>query len=378
MQNNLGYTARSPKWSTAYKFPPEEVTTKLIDIIFTVGRTGKITPNAILEPVKVAGSTITRATLHNEDFIKEKDIKIGDIVVIRKAGDVIPEVASVKFDKRKEELPEFVMIKTCPVCNTLLVKTEKQAHHFCLNETCDARNIEKLCHFVSRKAMNIDGLGERIIEDFYNFGYFKDIASIYDLNKYKEELKELEGFGDKSINNILEAIDNSKNNSLEKLLFGLGIRHFGEKSASTIARNFPNIDLLINAPSEDIIKIKDVGTVMGLSIKDYFSKKENLILIEKLKLHGLNMNYLGKQIINDEKFSDKKFVITGTISFMARDKIKEEIILRGGHVIDAISKKIDALIVGDNPGSKYEKAKDLGIEIWDEKTLKEKFGDNNE
>ena len=213
MQDALGFTAKNPKWAIAYKFPPEEVTTRLTDIIFTVGRTGKITPNAILEPVRVAGSTISRATLHNEDFIKEKDIRVGDIVVLRKAGDVIPEVVSVKLDRRTTILPEFKMIEFCPVCKSKLIKKESEAHHYCPNEKCPARNMEKLIHFVSRKAMNIEGLGEKIIEDFYNFGYLKTIDDIYNLYKKHDELKELEGFGEKSVNTILDNIEKSKSNS---------------------------------------------------------------------------------------------------------------------------------------------------------------------
>lgn len=370
MQDQLGYTAKSPKWATAYKFPPKEVTTRLKDIIFTVGRTGKITPNAILEPVKVAGSTISRATLHNEDFIKEKDIRINDIVSIRKAGDVIPEVVEVKFDRRKEVYPKFHMISKCPRCGAELVRVKDEVNLYCPNEKCDARNIEKLIHFASRKAMNIDGLGERIIEDFYNFGYLKDIVSIYDLQNYEEELRELEGFGNKSISKLLEAINNSKNNSLEKLLFGLGIRHLGEKSAKILASNFLNIDNIIEASLDDFVNIKDIGDIMGKSIRDYFDDENNLLMINKLKEHGVNMIYNGKKIVKDTMFADKKFVITGTISFMNRDKIKEEIITRGGNVIESVSKNTDIVIVGDNPGSKYDKAKKLNILIWNEEDLK--------
>ncbi len=372
-QEALGYTAKSPKWATAYKFPPEEVTTKLKNIIFTVGRTGKITPNAILEPVKVAGSTISRATLHNEDFIKEKDIRIGDIVVIRKAGDVIPEVVSVKLDRRNDNLLEFKMITTCPVCGKALIKKENEAHHYCINKECDARNIEKLVHFVSRKAMNIDGLGERIIEDFYNFKIINDIPSIYNLKNKKEELIELEGFGEKSVNNLLEAIENSKKSSLEKLLFALGIRHFGEKSAKIIAINYPNLDLVMNASLEELININDIGLTMAKEIYNYFRNEENINLILKLKELGLNMEYLGKKIIKKEAFNEKKFVITGTISFISRDELKEIITNYGGTVIESISKKTDIVIVGDNPGSKYEKAKELKINIWNELKLKKEL-----
>ena len=338
---------------------------------------GKITPNAILEPVRVAGSTISRATLHNEDFIKEKDIRIGDIVVLRKAGDVIPEVVSVKLNRRVEILPKFKMIEVCPVCKTRLIKKESEAHHYCPNKKCPARNMEKLIHFASRKAMNIEGLGEKIIEDFYNFGYLKTIDDIYNLYKKHDELKELEGFGEKSVNTILDNIEKSKSNSLEKLLFGLGIRHFGEKSALVIAKNFPSIEEIKNATEEELTSLNDVGSVMAKSIYDYFKDEENIKLLDKLKDLGLNMNYLGKQIEKQDNFSDKKFVITGTISFIGRDKLKEQINLYGGKTIDSVSKNTDVVIVGDNPGSKYEKAKELGITIWNEEKLKEELNKIN-
>lgn len=371
MQEALGYTAKYPKWATAYKFPPEEVTTKLKDIIFTVGRTGKITPNAILEPVKVQGSTISRATLHNEDFIKDKDIRVGDIVYLRKAGDVIPEVVKVDLSRRINSLEEFKMINTCPVCESILTKKDEEANYYCLNENCDARNIEKLIHFASRKAMNIDGLGERLCEDFYNFGFLKDIPSIYKLKNYKDELITLEGFGEKSVNNLLNAIEKSKENSLEKLLFALGIRHFGEKNALILAQNYPDIDKVINANFNDLVEIKDIGLIMAKSITNYFSDPNNLKLIEKLKEENINTKYLGKTIEHDDNFSNKKFVITGTISFAPRDKIKEMITLKGGKIIDSVSKKTDVVIKGDSPGSKYDKAIELNIPIWDENKLKE-------
>ena len=377
-QNSLGYTAKYPKWATAYKFPALEVTTRLKDIKFTVGRTGKITPNAILEPVKVAGSTISKATLHNEDFVKEKDIRVGDIVVIRKAGDVIPEVVKVDKDRREDDLPLFKMIDTCPVCDSKLIRKEKEANHYCPNPLCDAKKVEKLIHFASRGAMNIEGLGERILEDYYNFGYVTDIPSIYDLKKYKSELMTLEGFGEKSINNLLEAIEESKNNSLEKLLFALGIRHFGAKSAMILAKKFKDIDCIKNATFEELKSIYDIGDIMAEEVVKYFSDQSNLDLIDKLKMHGLNMKYIGEEEIIDDEFLDKKFVITGTISFMGRSDIKKEIIKRGGKTIDSVSSKTDIVIVGDSPGSKYDKAKELNIEIWDEDKLKEMLGGTNE
>ena len=378
IQEELGFTARSPKWATAYKFPAERVTTRLTDIKFTVGRTGKITPNAMLEPVRVAGSTIRKATLHNEDYILSKDIRVGDIVVIQKAGDVIPEVVKVDSDRRTEVLPEFRMIDKCPVCGTSLIRHEDEANHYCPNIHCDARKVERLIHFASRKAMNIDGLGDRIIEDYYNFGYLKDIPSIYDLKNYKRQLQELEGFGEKKVDNLLTAIENSKQNSLEKLLFGLGIRHFGEKSASIIAKKFKDMEGIKNASYEELTSIEDIGDIMAKSIIDYFKNEANISMIDKLKDLGLNMKYLGQETLEDDNFAGKKFVITGTISGMSRDEIKEKIVLRGGNVTGSVSEKTDVVIVGASPGSKYDKALELGIEIWNEEELFHFFGGNNE
>ena len=240
-QQKLGYTAKYPKWAAAYKFPAEEVLTKLTDIIFTVGRTGQITPNAVLEPVIVAGSTISRATLHNEDYVKEKDLKIGDIVSIRKAGDVIPEVVEVKKERRTGKEKDFEMITTCPMCNTNLVKKEGQVDYYCPNKKCPARSIESLIHFASRDAMNIDGLGDRIMEDFYNFHFIGTIADIYSLKNHEQDLTRLEGYGDKSVTNLLNAIEDSKKNSLERLLFGLGIPHVGAKTAKILARKYKEL-----------------------------------------------------------------------------------------------------------------------------------------
>ena len=257
-QKVLGYTAHHPKWAIAYKFPAEEVLTKLEDIIFTVGRTGQITPNAVLSPVIVAGSTIRRATLHHEDYVKEKDLRVGDTVSIHKAGDVIPEVGEVILERRDGSEKPFKMITNCPMCGSVLVRKENQVDSFCTNSECPARNSEKLCHFVSRKAMNIDGLGDKIIEDFFNLKYIKDIADIYKLDKYREELIELEGYGNKSIDNLLEAINNSKSNSLEKLLFGLGIPNVGEKTAKVLALDYLSLDNLMNASYDELNNIPDI------------------------------------------------------------------------------------------------------------------------
>ena len=372
-QKKLGYTAKYPKWATAYKFPAEEVLTKLKDIIFTVGRTGQITPNAVLEPVIVAGSTVSRATLHNEDYVKEKDLKIGDIVSIRKAGDVIPEVVEAKVERRKGNEKDFVMITNCPMCNTPLIKKEGQVDYFCPNNNCPARHIEGLIHFASRDAMNIDGLGDRIMEDFYNFGFIKNIVDIYNLKNHKQDLIRLEGFGDKSVNNLLEAIEKSKENSLEKLIFALGIPHVGAKTGKILAQNFNILDELINAKEDELVTIPDIGDIIAKSIIEYFSKEENIKIINELKELNVNMTYLGKKIEKDENFFGKTFVLTGSLELFTRDEAKDIIESLGGKTVDSVSKKTSVVIVGANPGSKYTKAQELNIPIWSEKEFKDKL-----
>ena len=372
-QQQLGYTAKYPKWATAYKFPAVEVLTKLTDITFTVGRTGQITPNAVLEPVIVAGSTISRATLHNEDYVKEKDLKIGDIVSIRKAGDVIPEVVERKIERRTGKEKEFIMIQDCPMCHTKLIKKEGQVDYYCPNEKCPARHVESLIHFVSRDAMNIDGLGDRIMEDFYNFGFIRNIADIYSLKQHEKDLIQLEGFGDKSIMNLLEAIEKSKENSLERLIFALGIPHVGAKTAKILATKFKKMEILENATIEELINISDIGEIIAKSIKNFFENDDNKGMIRKLKSLGINMQYLGKEIEENEIFSGKTFVLTGTLEIFTREEAKEKIESLGGKTVDSVSKKTSIVIVGTNPGSKYTKAQTLGIEIWTEEELKEKL-----
>ena len=372
-QKKLGYTAKYPKWATAYKFPAQEVLTKLTDIIFTVGRTGQITPNAVLEPVIVAGSTISRATLHNEDYVMEKGLKIGDIVSIRKAGDVIPEVVEAKVERRTGTEKDFEMITTCPMCESTLMKKEGQVDYYCMNPKCPARHIEGLIHFASRDAMNIDGLGERIIEDFYNFHFISNLADIYSLKQYEKDLVRLEGFGDKSVTNLLEAIENSKNNSLERLIFGLGIPHVGAKTAKVLAAKFETLDNLINATEEELTKIPDIGDIIAKSLISYFSDNHNRGIVEELKELGLNTTYLGQKVVENELFSGKSFVLTGTLTMYTRDEAKEKIESLGGKTVDSVSKKTSVVIVGDAPGSKYRKAQELGIEIWTEEQFKEKL-----
>lgn len=369
-QKYLGATAKYPRWATAYKFPAEEVLTKLIDIKFTVGRTGQITPNAVLEPVLVMGSTIRRATLHNEDYCKNLDLRIGDIVSIKKAADVIPEVVEPKIERRIGTEVPFQMIDKCPICGSALVK-KGNVDYFCVNDECSKKNIESLIHFASRGAMNIDGLGDEIIEDFYNEGFIKNIPDFYHLVDYKENIIDLEGYGNKKVNNLLAAIEESKKNSLEKLLFGIGISGIGAKNAKLLASRYKTMDNLENATYEELVAIRDIGDILARNIVNFFANPKNITLINTLSDIGINMEYLGEEQKVNEKFTNRKFVLTGTISFMTRDEIKALIESYGGAESGSVSKKTDVVIVGSDPGSKYDKALSLEIEIWNEEKFKE-------
>lgn len=364
-EEKLGFTQRVPRWGIAYKFPAEEVLTTLKEIKFTVGRTGKITPNAIFDPVHVAGSVVSKATLHNEDYCLDKDVQVGDVISIRKAGDVIPEVVEVKKERRTGKETPFKMIEKCPMCGSKLVKED--ANYFCKNNSCPARKIEGLIHFASRDTMNIDGLGERIIEDFYNMGFIKDISDIYRLDNHKEELMELEGFGEKSINNLLSSIERSKSNSLEKVLFALGIRHVGKKTAKVLAKRYKNIDNLIKASEEELTNINDIGAIIAKSVKEYFSKEENIKLINKLKDLGLNFDY--KSTLINESLDGMTFVLTGTLENYKREELTKILEDKGAKVTSSVTKKTTGVIVGDKPGSKYGKALKLGINIYKEEDI---------
>ncbi len=366
MQRELGFTAKYPRWVIAYKFPAEDVKTRLTDIVCTVGRTGQITPNAVFDPVKVMGSTIRRATLHNGDYINSKNLKIGDNIFVHKAGDVIPEVVGPCLEDRTGNEREFVMPDKCPICGVSLVLTDSGIDLKCPNDLCPARNIESLIHFCDRKAMNIEGLGERIIEDFYNMKFITNIIDIYNIKDRKEELIELEGFGDKSVNKLLDNIEKSKENSLEKLLFAIGISGIGEKNAKILAKKFMNIDNLMNASLEDLTNISDVGPILANSIYNFFRDEDNIKLINDLKNIGMNMNYLGAQIKENEELLNKRIVVTGTLKKYTRDEIQNLIELNGGLWSTSVTKKTYAVIVGENPGSKYDKAKELNIPIWTE------------
>lgn len=365
MYDKLGYTSKTPKWAIAYKFPPEEVITKLTDIIYTVGRTGKITPNAVLEPVRVAGSLVQRATLHNEDFIREKDLKVGDYVVIRKAGDVIPEVVRPVKERRSDDVIDFEMIDKCPVCGSPLTRID--AMHFCLNTHCEAKKIESIIHFASRDAMDIEGLGEKVAEQFFNQGFIHSIKDIYDLSQYRDDIISLDGWKDKSIDNLLAGIEKSKENSLEKVLFGLGIKEVGEKMAKTLARKYGDIDALAATTEEELLEIPDVGPVLSKSLLAWFSDEKNVELINELKERGVNFKFIGSTTkAANSYFSGKTVVLTGTLSSMGRKEATALLEDVGAKVTGSVSKATDCVIAGEEAGSKLDKAHALGIQVLGE------------
>lgn len=365
LYDKLGYTAKTPRWAIAYKFPPEEVVTRLLDIIYTVGRTGKITPNAVLEPVRVAGSIVQRATLHNEDFIIDKGLVVGDYVVLRKAGDIIPEVVRPVVERRTGlEIP-FEMITNCPECGSPLIR--KDAMHYCLNPMCPARQIEGIIHFSSRDAMDIEGMGEKVCEQFFNQEFFKNIVEIYSLFEHRDEIIALDGWKEKSIDNLLNAIEKSKTNSLERLLFGLGIKEVGAKMAKTLSKIYGDLDSLMNVSEEELIEINDVGPVVAKSITSYFKDEHNREIIEGLRKAGLNFKYLGTTTkAANSYFSGKTCVLTGTLSSMGRKEATEILENLGAKVTGSVSKSTDVVIAGVEAGSKLDKAHALGITVIDE------------
>ncbi|WP_243555787.1 NAD-dependent DNA ligase LigA [Priestia megaterium] len=370
-QAELGTTAKSPRWAIAYKFPAEEVVTKLVNIELTVGRTGVITPTAILEPVQVAGTTVQRASLHNEDLIREKDIRIGDYVVVKKAGDIIPEVVNVIEEKRTGEEQEFTMPTHCPECESELVRLEGEVALRCINPSCPAQIREGLIHFVSRNAMNIDGLGEKVISQLFREQLIKDVADIYTLTK--QQLIELERMGEKSADNLISAIEASKENSLERLLFGLGIRHVGAKAAKTLAQHFETIDKLTKATYDELVAINEIGAKMADAIVAYFTQEEVQELIHELKEYGVNLTYKGPKLISvenvDSVFAGKTVVLTGKLEQLSRNEAKAQIEALGGKVTGSVSKKTDLVVAGEEAGSKLTKANELEIEVWDEARL---------
>jgi len=362
--NRLGYTAKTPKWAIAYKFPPEEVVTKLRDIIYTVGRTGKITPNAVLDPVRVAGSLVKRATLHNEDFVVDKGLMIGDTIVIRKAGDIIPEVVRVIKDRRDGTEKPYQMISKCPICGSELKKID--AMHYCENPNCDARNIEGLIHFSSRDAMEIDGMGPAVVEEFFNAGFLRSIPDIYKLKNHKEEILEREGWSDKSFNNLINAIEKSKHNSLEKFITGIGINEIGSKMARTLVKRFTDIDAWMNLEMMELLSLKDIGPVVANSIYEYFHNEKNLKMIDELKTLGVNLKYLGPQIDMNSPFANKTIVLTGTLTKYGRKEATVLLENLGAKVTGSVSKSTDIVIAGVEAGSKLDKARALNIKVMDE------------
>ncbi|EAC3305629.1 NAD-dependent DNA ligase LigA [Listeria monocytogenes] len=376
-QRQMGNTVKSPRWSIAYKFPAEEVPTKLLDIELNVGRTGVITPTAVLEPVRVAGTTVSRASLHNEDLITEKDIRIGDTVLIKKAGDIIPEVIKSITEKRSGSEEPFHMPKNCPACDSELVRLEEEVALRCINPKCPAQIKEGLIHFVSRNAMNIDGLGEKVIIQLFSQHLIKDVADLFFLSK--EKLLELERMGEKSVTNLLASIQASKQNSLEKLLFGLGIRHVGAKAAKSLAIHFDTMDNLKVADKETLTSINDIGEKMADSIVTYFANEEVHDLLEELKRAGVNMTYTGPKLedMSEEElvFTGKTVVLTGKLEKLTRNDAKALIESLGGNVSGSVSKKTDVVVAGSDAGSKLAKAEELAIPIWSEEDLIEYLPD---
>ncbi len=369
LYDTIGYTVKVPKWAIAYKFPAEVVTTRLNDIIFTIGRTGKIIPNAVLDPVYIAGTMVARATLNNEDFIVSRDIRIGDFVRVRKAGEIIPEVIDVDLSRRDKDLVPFSMPKRCPACGSLLVKSPSEAIHFCKNPDCGGRILEGIIHFASRVAMDIEGLGEKQIEQLYSLGYLNDISDIYTLKDYQKELLALERFGKKKVDNLLNAIENSKNNSLDQLIFGLGIHYIGAKASKALAKRYYSIDELKKATFEELLTIEDFGDVMANSIVEYFQNEIHLELIEKLKKYGVNP--VAKKIEENEKLAGLTFVLTGTLPSMSRDEASAIIESLGGKTSSSVSKKTSYVLAGTEAGSKLTKAIQLGVKVINEEEFKE-------
>jgi DNA ligase (NAD+) len=370
LREEMGNTAKSPRWAIAYKFPAEEAVTILREIELNVGRTGVVTPTAILDPVSLAGTIVKRASLHNEDMIREKGIMLGDHVIVKKAGDIIPEVVGVIKNKRTGEEKPFSMPTKCPECHSQLVRLEGEVALRCINPECPAQTREGIIHFVSRGAMNIDGLGEKVVTQLFEHGLVRGVADLYYLKK--EDLLQLERMGEKSATNLLQAIEASKENSLERLIFGLGIRFVGAKGAKILARHYKQLERLLDAKKDELVALEEIGPKMADSIVTYMAKPEVRETIKRLKEAGVNMEYKGGadeaagKGAEDHPFAGKTVVITGTLESMSRNEASALLESLGAKVTGSVSKKTDLLIAGEKAGSKLEKAKKLGIEVWDE------------
>ncbi len=361
----LGLTSKTPKWAVAYKFPAERQETKLLDIALQVGRTGVVTPNAVLEPVRIAGSLVSRATLHNIDNIKSKDIRIGDTVIIQKAGDIIPEVVESVKSKRIGTEKEFNMPQFCPACGDTLIRIEGEAATRCTNSNCPAQQLRSIIHFVSKPAMDIDGLGAAIVEQLLDEKLIRDCADIYSL-KY-EDIVSLEGFGDKSANNLIDAIKESKTRGLDRVLFGLGIRMIGSRAAQILAEHYGNIDTLMSSTPEELSTIPEIGEKMAQSLADYFRHNKSLELIMRLKSAGLKLDYKAERA--GDTFVGKTFVLTGTLPTLKRNDAKALIESHGGKVSSSVSKNTDYVVAGEEAGSKLDKANALGVNVITEEDL---------
>lgn len=364
-RETMGYTAKSPRWAIAYKFPAEQKKTKILDIIVEVGRTGTITPTAVLEPVRLAGTSVSRATLHNEDYIREKDIKINDTVLVQKAGDIIPQVVEVIKEERTGDEIDFEMPKKCPVCSEPTVRLEGESAVKCINISCPAQIRRGIIHFVSRDAMNIDGLGESIITLLLDKGLIKDIADLYTLNK--DEVVKLDRMGEKSANNLLNSIEKSKSNDLWRLINGLGIKFVGTKGAKILANNFKDLDLIMSASNEELVNLEEFGGIMANSVVKFFQEEKNIKLIEKLKSCGVNTKSIQDESSDIAKiFEGMKIVLTGTLPTLKRNDAKEMIESRGGKATSSVSKSTTFVLAGEEAGSKLTKANDLGVKVIDE------------
>ena len=378
-QDEMGFTQKSPRWAIAYKFPAEEVVTELKDIELSIGRTGVVTPTAILEPIRVAGTTVSRASLHNEDLIKERDIRIGDSVIVKKAGDIIPEVVRSIIDRRPNDAKPYRMPTHCPSCGHELVRIEGEVALRCINPKCQAQLVEGLIHFVSRQAMNIDGLGNKIIQQLYHHQLIKDVGDIFYLNK--EDLLPLERMGTKKVENLLSAIEHAKQNSLEHLLFGLGIRHLGAKASQILAEKFETMDRLLKVTEEELIAIHDIGDKLAQSVVTYLDNEDIKALIEKLKDKNVNMTYKGvksSEIEGHPEFQNKTIVLTGKLQQMTRKEATTWLEMQGAKVTSSVTKSTDLVIAGEDAGSKLSKAEQFDTEIWSESQFIEKQNEISE
>lgn len=378
LQETLGFTARTPRWATAYKFPAEEAVTKIEDVALSVGRTGVVTPTAILKPVFIDGSTVSRATLHNKDQIAALDIRLGDTVILKKAGDIIPKVVRVLEEERTGDEVPYEMPEQCPACDTELVHLEEEVALRCMNPNCPAQLQEGLIHFVSRDAMNIDGLGEKVVEQLFKAELVKSIDDLYRLER--ENLLPLERMGEKSVSNLLASIETSKENSLEKLLFGLGIRHIGAKAADILAARFKTMDAIRNATYDELVEVEEVGTKMADAVVHFFAEEKVQTLLENLRTLGVQMSYRerGGTATTSEAlalFQDQTVVLTGKLEHFSRREAKDLVETYGGKVTSSVSKNTDLVVAGADAGSKYDKAKELDIMIWDEATFRDRVNE---